>query len=359
MMKKFLIIKTSALGDLVQVYPVLDYLKNKFPDAQIDWVVESANEELVRAHPKVNKTISIPLKQLRKHPFSSETWVKLLRARRELRKEVYDAAFDLQGNTKSGLILSQVRSPNKIGFDSTSVPEWPNLLFTNHRSPTIAEDNIRQNYVSMVSSFFGETATAANGIVRLTLTDEQRKLLHALKERILTESKPIVMICPGSAWKNKQLSYETLAAFLNLLEKPLKCSFLLVWGSKEEQTTCQQLHAGLPNCSHVIDSISIPMLQNLMYQCDLVIAMDSLALHLAATTNIPTFSVFGASLATKYKPIGNQHHTFQGNCPYGRSFNKRCPILRSCSTGACIRNLPPKALFDDFIAWWQGQKANY
>lgn len=104
--------------------------------------------------------------------------------------------------------------------------------------------------------------------------------------------------------------------------------------------------------SDVVDRLSLPALQNLMAHVDLVITMDSLPLHLAGTTMIPTYSFFGASSANKYKPLGKQSGTYQGICPYDRQFEKRCPILRTCKTGACIKNLEGSQLFEEFMRWW-------
>ena len=86
-----------------------------------------------------------------------------------------------------------------------------------------------------------------------------------------------------------------------------------------------------------------------MASVDMVIAMDSLPLHLAGTTETPTFSIFGASSANKYKPKGKKHLAFQGTCPYKRTFERRCPVLRTCSTGACIRDLHGEELFHYFL----------
>ena len=86
-----------------------------------------------------------------------------------------------------------------------------------------------------------------------------------------------------------------------------------------------------------------------MAEMDLVLAVDSLTLHLAGTTSTKTFSVFGPS-AAEYQPEGERHQTYQGKCPYGRLFEKRCPVLRTCSTGACTRGIEGKQLFLNFCA---------
>ncbi len=99
--------------------------------------------------------------------------------------------------------------------------------------------------------------------------------------------------------------------------------------------------------AEVLPLLSLSLLQNWMRSMDLVIAMDSLPLHLAAEANVPTFSVFGPSFAAKYSPMGSKHVSIQGVCPYGQVFAKRCSILRTCKTGACMKNITAEQLFSE------------
>jgi heptosyltransferase-1 len=161
-----------------------------------------------------------------------------------------------------------------------------------------------------------------------------------------------VMVCPGSNWPNKQLSQETLRSFLHCFAEKLEAHFIFLWGHKEEKELAERLALSFPRKGTVLNKVTLPTLQNLMSKVDLVIAMDSLPLHLAATTATPSYSIFGASSAHKYKPIGLHHEAFQGSCPYGQTFTKRCDKLRTCKTGACIKDLQGKQLFDHFYKWW-------
>lgn len=352
MMEKILIIKTSALGDIIHTYPSAEYLRKKFPKAQIDWVVESQNVDLIQSHPAIDRALTISTKDWREAPLHISTLLSIKKFRSKLRENSYDVAFDFQGNIKSGLILSQVRAKHKVGFASKNVPEWPNMLFTNHRFNSAGDGNIRHDYLSLVTSFFGESLPKLSSHTQLKLTDEKARILQKQAHHLLSGVGPKILVCAGSAWQNKQLTIEALLSFLLLIQKSFNATFLFVWGSIPEQSTAKALYSSFSNCSHVVDKMSLPMLQNLMSMCDLVIAMDSLPLHLAGTTKTPSYSVFGASLAKKYKPIGEQHAAFQGICPYGRTFEKRCPILRTCKTGACIRGLTGDEIFADFHAWW-------
>lgn len=344
-MNRILIVKTSSLGDIIHAYPVVDYLHQKFPSAQIDWVVEESFADLVKKHPLINRTITLSTKKWRKKPLNKETLRSIRNFRNELQKDQYDVVFDLQGNIKSGLIVSQVRASHKVGFGKRSVSEWPNVFFNNRHFEVPSGNNIRHDYLFLTTSFFNDPLSQNSSKVSLCISEEESAIIDKLK-------KNSVVVCPGSAWKNKQLPPETLKQFLKLLSDHLKCFFLFVWGSEQEKMIAQELHHTFAEQSQIVDKMPLPMLQNLMDQSSLIIAMDSLPLHLAGTTKTPSFSVFGASSASKYKPLGGKHHTFQGTCPYGKSFEKRCPILRTCETGACIHDINAAELFESFKSWW-------
>ncbi len=147
------------------------------------------------------------------------------------------------------------------------------------------------------------------------------------------------MVCPGSMWQNKQITIEAMKVFLSKLEKHLNCSFIFVSGTEKEKEYVNELVKLFGESSLCLGRLHLAVLQNLMAKMKLVIAMDSLPLHLAGTTDVATFSFFGPSSSTKYKPLGKNHHAFQGVCPYGRQIQRLCPVLRTCKTGACLREV--------------------
>lgn len=331
-----LIIKTSSLGDIIQSFHVLNFLHQIFPDISIDWVVEKKFASIVAAHPLVRRAIV----------FDRE---KVLHSFLTLRKQSYDVLFDLQGNSKSALITFFTKAKIKVGFDLTSVREWPNILATHFRFNVPSHMNIRLQYLSLISQFYQVALPSKMGSVLLKMTEEEKERFRALP----LDLKRPVMVCPGSQWINKQLSLETLIPFLSSVQKKISCFFLLMWGNEEEKLFCEQIESAFPNSSLILDKLPLPVWQNLMSQMDLLIAVDSSALHLCGTTQIPSFTIFGPTSPDIFKPIGEQHFAFQGKCPYGKIFEKRCPILRTCSTGACIRKLCPNQLFQSFSGWWE------
>ncbi len=349
---RILIVKMSSLGDIIHAFPVLQYLKQCQAQCEIDWIVELPFAELIQAHPLVQGVLCVQTKKWRSQFLKRETWQEMFHFCRELRKKRYDLVLDLQGNAKSGFFTGCARSSMKVGFGYPSVSEWPNLLMTHKRYHPPSGQNAREEYLFIAQSALGNFKETINGGVQLNLSPSEKIQLQPVVDHLRQCQGLKVLVCPGSNWSNKQISQKTWQGFLRDLAKQFQAHFLLIWGNSAEKKRVEELVVAFPQISTMIPRLSLPALQNLMAQVDLVLAMDSLPLHLAGTTSTPTYSVFGASSAHKYKPIGERHKAFQGNCPYGKTFERRCDILRTCQTGACIKQLEEHLLFNHFYSWW-------
>ncbi len=345
---RILIVKTSSLGDIIHAFPVLSFIKKLYPHAEIDWIVEKPFAGLVGAHPLVSKIWTVETKKWRKGIFKPSFWKEIRQLKKDVNARNYDVLFDLQGNIKSALICSQLCVKTKVGYGWQTVHEKPNVFFMDQHFDPPKGVNIRDDNLFLVQSYFKEMSPHEDQGVYLKISTEEEQLISRILSDPRLASRKRLMICPGSAWRNKQVTREALEEFLRLLAKRRDYAFLFVWGTPEEKELVSQLQQHHPDESVVIDRLALPVLQNLMGRVDGVFAMDSLALHLAGTTSTPSFSVFGASVAEKFKPKGDRHLTLQGNCPYGRTFEKRCPILRTCPTGLCIRGFSGQQLYDHF-----------
>lgn len=334
---RYLIVKTSAFGDIIHAYGVLEFLKQLDPTCSVDWVVEKRMSALVKNHPLVDRTIEVDTKKWRSNLFTKATKQEIAATTAELKKESYDAVFDLQGNIKSAIITFLARSKNKIGFGFKTAPESISALSYTHRyNPPVCQ-NIRSDYLFLPESYF---AKKNNITLSTLLTVEQA--VPVLQANWL--------IAPGSNWINKQLTYPALTAFLQLCKLAYKPKYVFLCGSESEHSAAQELVQAFPG-SEILYKPTLPVLQHIMSSMQLVISMDSLPLHLAATASCPTYSFFGPSSSQKYNPLGIIHGAFQGPCPYGQTFERRCPKLRTCPTGACLREVSPQTLFAAFQSW--------
>jgi len=352
-----LIVKTSALGDVVLAFPVAQYLKKKFPDIELCWVVESAAEKLVRANPFVDKIFVMQSKRWRKALTSKTTWQQVSAFLRDLREAPFDFVIDLQGNSKSGLVTLLAKSKAKIGFAKDYVSEWPNLLATNKKFPMpqkACATQVREDYLYPIKAFFKEEQLSFPiEPVRLRLSEEQKLQFHKIKSNLSSDDAiEKILIAPGSAWPNKELSATQLIALLQKIaaigkEQGIERRFYFSHGSQAEKALAEKVLQELPHAS-LLPTMDLVVFQNVMGEFDRVVAMDSLPLHLAASIGVPTWSAFGPSLGAKHAPNGPKDRTFQGACPYGKTFTRRCNLMRRCETGACMKEIEP----DDLLAAW-------
>jgi len=342
-----LIVRTSAIGDVIHTFPVLDYLREKFPHAKIDWVVERGIVDLLAAHPSLSRVIPVDFKKWRKKIFSKATLRDAKASLTELRRTHYDLLFDLQGNGKSALVTLSAKAKVKVGFGYHSAREKMNLLATHVRF-NVAETPIRCKYLQLVQDYFQDKERKTSAPVHLRLNEKEKQ---RLQELLSLKKAPWLMIATGSKWPNKQMSHETLSRFLSLVAARFSFSFLFIYGNEEEKQIADGLSLRFKERSMAVGGLSLPLWQALMYEASGVVAVDSAALHLCATTSTPSFSIFGPSLASVYKPTEEKHMAIQGSCPYGKTFVKHCSLLRTCSTGACIKDLKEDSLFQAFSFW--------
>ncbi len=360
-----LIVKTSALGDIIHVFQALSFLRKNFPQASIDWVVEKPFFELLLSHPLIDETFLINTKKWRRFLLLKKNLKEIKAFVKKLRKKKYDYVFDFQGNCKSGLVLFLTRAKEKIGFDRRAVSEWPNIFFTSKRFPIDGKKPMTFQYLSLVSTFFSfhpfgnvdkhslqeqlEIGLEDHPPLTLSL---HKKEQDEIKKLIQRGKQPRFMVCMGSNWENKKLSFQTWKEFLSAISKKIVPTFFFVWKSEEEKKEAQVLCKYFEKNSYLLPSLSLPLWQQLMKKVDLVLSVDSAALHLAATTSVKTYSFFGPSSPLVYKPLGSRHGAFHATCPYLISFEKRCPKLRSCLTGACLKEVSIEALIQAFLSWY-------
>ena len=332
-MPSILIVKTSSIGDVVQALSVLSYLHSKWSEVEIDWVVEKSLQPLLEAIPLIRTVHIIDTKQWRRKPWQRATFKAMADTLKKLRRKKYDYLFDLQGNLKSACITAFCRAEHKIGFGAASVQERGNLLATKVRIDPPLELNMVERYLYVLKHYFKDAEAQIGPIpIQLQPQDEaQRQLLKPEKDQLR------IMVCFGSKWPNKRLTDATLTQLITQLFTRFNPHFCFIYSHAEEKRLAGQLNQACGGAQTLLGGLSLPLWAKLMQDMDLVLTMDSAALHLCALVGGRSFSFFGPSAAKVYKPSGREHGFYQGTCPYGQTFDKRCPKLRTCATGACLR----------------------
>src|SRR4030067_3450220 len=132
--KKILILRLSAVGDIIRTLPAVKAIKAKFPSASITWIVEEPSKPLIESQPEIDEVILFPRKRWSEGLKSVKGWWKTAREAQKfifsLREKRLDLVLDFHGILKTGLLSFLSGSPRRIGFDRRSTKEG-NFLFSN------------------------------------------------------------------------------------------------------------------------------------------------------------------------------------------------------------------------------------
>src|SRR5262249_9636778 len=117
--RRILLIKFSALGDVVHSIPVVHKLRRRYPAAEIDWLVRPAFADLVAGHPAVDNVIAFPRQRFLGRPWRGQgsRLVQLRQLLSRLRSGRYDLVIDLQGQLRRAMLALAAGAPVRIGFD--------------------------------------------------------------------------------------------------------------------------------------------------------------------------------------------------------------------------------------------------
>jgi len=100
---RILLIKPSALGDVVHTIPVLVKLRARYPRARIDWLITPENAEVVRRHPALSNVVLFARRDFSKRGRRWRALVAFVGLLKQIRRAKYDLIIDMHGQVRSAL----------------------------------------------------------------------------------------------------------------------------------------------------------------------------------------------------------------------------------------------------------------
>ncbi|MDD2365375.1 MAG: lipopolysaccharide heptosyltransferase I [Desulfuromonadaceae bacterium] len=327
---RILIVKLSALGDIIHALPVLDYLRQAVPGTEIDWVLEEQNRTILEGHPLIREVVCIKTRSWRKSPLSATTRREVGAVIRRLRSASYDLVFDLQGNTKSGIVTALTGASQRYGFDRDAVRESLNLAFTNHKVPLRPEDfHISSRSLRVVSSAFGENYSSYSLKSHIETSDEDNQRARKLLEN--NSGSVHLLFHTGTTWETKKWSVDAWFELAQqLLENFPQVNILFSWGNEQELNEVQTLASKLGERSQLLPRLDLKTFCALIKQVDVVVGGDTGPIHIAAATGTPTVSFYRATDARRNGPRGASDITIQSGMSCSICLNRTCPRDDEC-----------------------------
>jgi lipopolysaccharide heptosyltransferase I len=307
------IIKLSSLGDVIHALPVARALRRTYPEAHLTWIVEAREYAVLRDHPDLDAVVPVDTRLWRRLVWrpagARQVWEKLGRLETRIRATRFDAALDLQGLIKSGVLTAYTGAPLRIGFSASRAREWPNALFTNrHVTPPATAIHVVEQYLSLLAPL-GVTATQPEFHIPAR-PDAERRMEEFLGEQGVKRQDLLVAINPGAGRENKRWPVRHFRALAERLASEPDVRLLLLWGP-DEIHMARQIGDGLPTRAILAPPTDLDELTALLRRCALMVANDTGPLHLAAALGTPALGLFGPTRAERNGPYGSRCRSLQ------------------------------------------------
>ena len=317
---RILIIKPSAIGDVVHALPVLNLLRLHWPEAKISWLVTPLCAGLLEGHPQLDEVILFERKRFGRGWYNPAAVFGLWKFTRALRRRNFDLVVDLQGLLRSGWLARMTGAPVRIGPANARELGW---IFYTHRVQVSWDWHAVERYLAVA-----EALGCAKDPVefRFGTTDEDRAAVAAL----LPAGKRFAVLLPGTHWATKRWPVEHFAAAV----EPLKSRFGLetvIAGGADDSKLAEQI-AGLNLCGKT----NLRQLVALLERADLVIANDSGPMHIAAALGRPLVTPFGPTNPDRTGPYRRLDTVLRLDLPCIPCYSRRC------SHQSCLKWIGPE-----------------
>ncbi len=287
---------------------VLSAVRARTPDARVGWLVEDRFAGLLEGHPQID---SLHLYERRR---ARLPWV-LAGLARELRRQRYDIALDLQGNLKSGLLARLAGARRTIGLDAPLAREGNRLLVRERVTPP--EGHRLLAYLALVDAALGPGLTAPASLPAAG------------------EPHGAIVLHPGVS-RFGAFKRWPAAAFADLADRlaaRLKAPVILTAGPGE-RADADDVRARMRHAATIAEPKGLRALADLLEGARLFVASDTGPAHIAAALGVPTLTLFGPKDPDVMAPVGPRARAVRAGV--------RCSpcALRFCPDPVCMTTLP-------------------
>lgn len=274
--KHILVIRFSAIGDVVLTTPVLRMLKKRFPEARIDFLVKSDFADLIETHPAVDRVWRFdPL----------EDAGRLIRA---LRKQNYDGLADLQSSLRSRWFAFRIPARRKVRF---SPERWKRFLLVHlHRDRYGEQEAVPLRYLNAVRPW----GVRDDGQGAELFVDPAAESSLSRKMEGIDPSRPILLMAPGAGRATKRWLPERFSeAGRHFSENGYQ---VLLIGGALDIDVCEDVRRGMgmPESSRDLSgALALNESLALIRRARMLVTNDTGVMHMAAAVGTPVTAIFG------------------------------------------------------------------
>lgn len=346
--RRILVVRLSAVGDVLHALPAVRALKAARPDVEIDWIVEDRAAPLLSGHPDLARVHVIPRAWLRRTTRRAMGWPAAaafaVRLVARLLRRRYDATVDLQGNLKSGLFALLSGAPVRAGLPSSESREG-NAFFLNRRvaAPRGVRHRVERS-MRVLASVASRSLTYVDGGVASAQAGPAGRdaAARALSDLGLADV-PFVVLHPGTSRFGafKRWPAARFAALADLLHDQGERTLLT--GAPGEESLLEEVRRHARHPCAALTTKDLPTLVAVLSKARALVAADTGPLHLAAALEVPVVGLFGPKDASVYGPYGRRANGTPGPLPVVVRDDVGCRpcAARWCPEPVCMSAIEP------------------
>jgi heptosyltransferase I len=328
-----LLVRLTALGDVVQAADAFREIRSAFPQVIWHWAVADIYVPLLEGEEGLASILPVPRR------WSIKSWWAFKKAHSQRH---FDLIIDTQTLLKSWLVGAALSKHRVVTWGPRQSRDWlaPRLA---HAVVNEAPVHSRSATLSLIKE-----ALKIIGITCPTLALEAKPKSPWTQPKL--RPNPRIICSVGAGWPTKQLSLEAWSNLLACIRKDYpKQPLLFLIGTEAE---AQFLNEAKPHwaCYHteIIPKMSLRELKLWLSAGDLFIGMDSGPSHLAASCGLVTLTWYGPSLPEAYDRYGVGPQAPRGTCHLQETFIRRCDRLRKCASCSALQSIDIEKAWHDF-----------
>ncbi len=316
--REILLVRMTALGDIVHCLPALSALKQHWPEAEVDWVCEENFAPLLEGHPALREVIPVSRKKLkrtiRSNPLAAikKLWIGAKR----LRKRRYDLILDLQGNLRSRAVALATRHQLRLTHHRSEIREYPWLLPGQTARTPSGLVSRSDKYLHLVRELGWQGATAEAAFP--SVEAERSELAAQISDRTIA-------LLPFASQRGSIKAWR-LPHYSRLAESLCARGFnvVAVWAPSELDQARALVEMSQGAITLAPEASDLRRLLALLSQVQVAVGADTGPIHLAAALGRPTVALFGPKSTEIYRPYGPRVRVLTSGIPCSPCGGRYC-----------------------------------
>jgi heptosyltransferase-2 len=321
--KRILVIQTAFLGDVVLTTPLLQTLRDRFPEAYLAALVIPGTREILAGHPSLDDVLVYDKKGRDRGLRGMISTARLMREKR------FDICLIPHRSFRSALLAFMAGIPVRIGF----VQSLGGFLYTQRVRRDPLRHEVHRNLQLMGSLVPDRSMDSAASTEKLWVSMDQEDRDWAnrtLAEFGIQSDDRVIAIAPGSVWATKRWVPEGFAAVIDGLIAQQRRKVVLL-GSRDDLPVVDEIVARCREKPvNLAGKTTLRQLAAVLKRCELMITNDNGAMHVGVAQDLPIIAVFGSTtLGLGYGPFTSKAVVVEHplDCrPCGKHGYPDCPL---------------------------------